>query len=221
MSLSVNCTLGSRSYNVARQLARQVIPKPVRHNLGLLRGEWQARRSPARAYQNRVMLPRIARWGGTVLLVGCRSYTAWEPRYLERHNTVCWTLDIDPKTARWGSPKRHVIAPIEQATSHFIAGIFDAVVLSGVFGFGVDEVAAQQAAIAACAAVLKPGGLLVLGWNSDLVSDPLALTAIEQNFISSPDARVTFRRCTHVFDFHIRHGLASPIAVPICDLVNA
>jgi SAM-dependent methyltransferase len=87
---------------------------------------------------------------------------------LEGHGVACWTLDIDPEVIRWGATGRHVIAPIEQAATHFHAAMFDTVLLSGVFGFGIDDVKAQEAAIAACAAVLKPGGLLVLGWNADL-----------------------------------------------------
>jgi hypothetical protein len=90
--------------------------------------------------------------------------------------------------------------------------MFDTVVLSGVFGLGVNDVAAQDSAIAACAAILKPGGLLVLGWNTDRVSDPSTLHSLEQNFEPSEDAgfvgRVTFDRCTHVFDFHTRREMA-------------
>jgi hypothetical protein len=89
--------------------------------------------------------------------------------------------------------------------------MFDTVVLSGVFGFGVDEVAGQEAAIAACAAVLKPGGLLVLGWNADLVADPSRLMEITRHFGASRDAelvnRVTFRGSTHTFDFYGRRRL--------------
>jgi SAM-dependent methyltransferase len=125
-------------------------------------------------------------------------------------------LDIDPDVVRWGAPQRHITASIEQATSHFSAAMFDTVVLSGVFGFGVNEIAGQEAAIAACAVILKPGGLLVLGWNSDLVADPSMLTEVRRNFDSPSDpeldGRVTFRRSTHVFDFHTRRAWARVVA---------
>ena len=165
-------------------------------------------RSPDRVYLRRVILPQIARRGGVVLLVGCRRYTVHDPILLEQHGVVCWTLDIDLEAARWGAAGRHVIAPIEQAMLHFPAAMFDTVVLSGVFGFGVDDKAAKEAAITASAAVLKPGGLLVLGWNADLVADPSALVAITRHFGASHDAeltdRVIFRGSTHIFDFYAR-----------------
>jgi SAM-dependent methyltransferase len=201
----------------ARWLTRQVIPKPVRHRLGTWLGEWQARRSPARVYQNRVILPQIGVRGGTVLLVGCRRYTAQEPAFLARHGVVCWTLDIDPAVVRWGAAGRHVTGRIEQATSHFRAATFDTVLLSGVFGFGVDEAATQDAAIDACSIILKSGGLLVLGWNNDLVSDPASLSSVTREFSPSSDAelggRVTFRQSTHIFDFYTRRAR---VGAPTC-----
>ena len=94
--------------------------------------------------------------------------------------------------------------------------MFDTVLLSGVFGFGIDDVKAQEAAVAACAAVLKPGGLLVLGWNADLVTDPSMLMGITRHFGASRDAelvdRVTFRDSTHTFDFYARHRLTDGVS---------
>ena len=212
-----------------RRLARRTIPKALRRRLGRL-GEFLVPFSPDRVYLKRVILPRIAR-RGTVLLVGCRRYTANDPRFLERRGVVCWTLDIDPDVAHWGAEDRHVIAPIEQAASHFPADMFDAVMLNGVLGYGVDRIEAQEAAIGACAAILKPGGLLVLGWNADLVADPSALTTIVHHFDRPSDAnlaaRISFRRSTHVFDFHARRAWIGAIAFvwsglqPLCGLLAA
>jgi SAM-dependent methyltransferase len=195
---------------LALRLARKVLPKVVRHRLGTLRGELRTRRSPDRKYQNRVIVPRIAARGGTALLVGCRRFTAHEPAILARQGAICWTLDIDPAVARWGAVGRHVIAPIEQASAYFSRGMFDTVLLSGVFGFGINDLPAQEAAIAACAAILKPGGLLVLGWNTDRVADPSGLRGLARDFRPSRDGqlagRVAFRGSTHVFDFYCRRG---------------
>jgi SAM-dependent methyltransferase len=210
-----------------RRLARWTIPKALRRRLGRL-GEWLVPFAPDRIYLKRVILPQIAR-RGIVLLVGCRRYTAHDPIYLERRGVVCWTLDIDPAVARWGAPRHHLIAPIEDAASHFAPATFDTVVLNGVLGYGVDDADAQEAAVLACAAVLKPGGLLVLGWNSDLVADPSRLTGITRNFDTSSDAelrgRVTFRRSTHVFDFHTRRAWVGAVTFmwaglqPLCNLL--
>jgi SAM-dependent methyltransferase len=171
--------------------------------------------SPDRVFLQRVILPRIARRGGSALLVGCRRYTAHDPIMLEGHGVACWTLDIDPEVMRWGAMGRHVIAPIEQAASRFHPAMFDTVLLSGVFGFGIDDVKAQEAAIVACATVLKPGGLLVLGWNADLLADPSMLMGITRHFGASRDAelvdRVTFRGSTHIFDFYARRRLTDGV----------
>jgi hypothetical protein len=84
------------------------------------------------------------------------------------------------------------------------------VVLNGVFGFGVHGIDAQESAIDACAARFKPGGLLVLGWNSDLVRDPVGLAGLARRFDRASDTepmgRVTFHRSTHVFDFYTRRS---------------
>jgi SAM-dependent methyltransferase len=162
----------------------------------------------------------VARRGGTALLVGCRRYTARDPALLEGHGVAAWTLDIDPRVARWGATGRHIIAPIQHAALHFRAAMFDTVLLSGVFGFGVDDVPAQEAAIAACATVLRPGGLLVLGWNADRVADPSTLKEIRRDFRSSGAAgladRVAFDASTHIFDFYTRGGARGkgPTTVP-------
>jgi hypothetical protein len=72
---------------------------------------------------------------------------------------------------------------------------------------------AEEAAIDACAVIVKPGGLLVLGWNSNLVADPVVLTGLARNFDRAPDTeamgRVTFHRGTRVFDFHTRRPKCS------------
>jgi SAM-dependent methyltransferase len=166
---------GPENVSPIRLLARKLLPKALRHRLGSLITDVQIPSSPDRRYLRQVILPRIARRGGTVLLVGCQWYTARDPRFLKRRGVVCWTLDVDPKMAKWGSKGHHVVAPVGRATSHFGSAMFDIVVLSGVFGFGLDEVSAQAKAIEECAAILKPGGLFVLGWNCGLVDDPSTL----------------------------------------------
>ena len=194
--------------SLTRRLVRSLMPRRIRHILAGWVSDWRVMNSPDRVYLRQVILPQIARHGGIALLVGCRRYTLQDPIFLQQRGTVCWTLDIDPAAIRWGAAGHHVVAPIEQSASIFGAAMFDTVVLSGVFGFGVNEFDVQEAAIDACAAILKPGGLLVLGWNSDLVADPVVLTGLARNFDRAPDTeavgRVTFHRGTHVFDFHTR-----------------
>jgi len=148
-----------------------------------------------------------------VLLVGCRRYTVRDPYFIQQHGVICWTLDIDPAAALWGLPGCHIVAPMEQAASRFDPAMFNTVVLSGVFGFGLNEVVAQEEAITACATILKPSGLLVLGWNTNRVVDPSTLHSLRRDFKPSDDVklvgRVTFRHCTHVFDFYTRRDVTS------------
>ena len=91
---------------------------------------------------------------------------------------------------------------------YFAPETFDTVVLSGVFGFGLDSVPEQDASIAACAAILKPEGILVLGWNTDRVSDPEMLPKLAECFRRHHDAelpdRIMFKHSTHVFDMYGR-----------------
>ena len=42
-----------------------------------------------------------------------------------------------------------------------------------MFGFGIDTVSVQRSACEAMAAVIKPGGWLLLGWNKDRITDPI------------------------------------------------
>jgi SAM-dependent methyltransferase len=195
------------------RIARRVLPYPIRHRLGewlskQWLGDWLAQRSPDRAYLSQALFPRLASLGGTILVVGCRRYTASDPKLLQKHGAICWTIDIDPEAAQWGASGRHIIGPIEQAASQFDAATFDIVVLSGVFGFGLDDAVTQEAAIEASATILKPGGLLVLGWNTDRAADPSSLAGIARYFKMSDDpelsSRVSFSGSTHVFDFYSR-----------------
>jgi SAM-dependent methyltransferase len=122
-------------------------------------------------------------------------------------------LDVDPKMAKWGSRGHHVIAPIGRATAYFRQAMFDTVVLNGVFGYGLDEASAQAKAIEECAKILKPGGLLVIGWNFELVDDPSTLSETKRYFRTASETgavdRVTFRPATHVFDFYVRYAVAA------------
>ena len=193
---------------MSRRLAHLVIPKKIRRRLGELLWSGKTCRSPDRLYLRERLLPWIARRGGCVLLVGCRRYTARDPMYLQQQGIRCWTLDIDPATSRWGAPGRHAVGAIEQACSIFAPETFDTVVLSGVFGFGLDSIPEQDASIAACAAILKPKGILALGWNTDRVSDPEMLPKLAECFRRHHDAelpdRIMFKHSTHVFDMYCR-----------------
>jgi hypothetical protein len=119
------------------------------------------------------------------------------------------TLDIDPARARYGAPG-HLVGSVTDLGSHVPAGSLAAIVLSGVIGFGLDEPAAVEAALSACAASLRPGGWLVVGWNDtdDLRVVPLeaseALASLEHRPLPPFGAAThpTFSPARHTFDFY-------------------
>lgn len=99
----------------------------------------------------------------TVLFVGTRWYTASYERRLRGHRFV--TLDVDPAAARHGSRQAHLTCCLSEADAHLPAGAFDAVIVNGVFGWGLDDAARGAAALRACRTLLDPGGWLLIGWN--------------------------------------------------------
>lgn len=163
---------------------------------------------PDRRLMADVYIPALAARGGTILWVGARAYTVQDYGALERQGAVVWTTDIDPKAARWGRHGRHRTGDLCDIDRVFPDITFDAIVCNGVFGFGVDTPEMQARAYAAMANVLKPKGLLLLGWNTDKTSDPVA-DSLPQAWFKSVDfagvgARTTFTDVTHVYDIFKR-----------------
>lgn len=155
-------------------------------------------------------VPALSALGGRILWVGCREYTLDDYAALEAGGGEVWTTDIDPGAARWGRAGRHRTGDVCQADALFADLTFDTVVCNGVLGYGVDHPEQQRQALAALAAVLRPGGRLLLGWNTDKVEDPLGAGLIDQAFEPAPmgdrPPRVTFEAVTHVYDSLIRKG---------------
>ena len=99
-----------------------------------------------------------------LLFVGCDWYTQGYGALFAPRSERFRTVDVDPAKARFGSPD-HLVAPMQDLGRHCAPGSIDVIVANGVFGFGIDDRAALEAAFAAAHTVLKPAGTLVLGWN--------------------------------------------------------
>jgi len=119
--------------------------------------------------QDRRLLEReILPWFGEreeyrrVLFVGCDWYTRHYDAFFEGREY--WTLEKDPARRRYGA-ERHVTASVVDLADHFPEQSFDLVLLNGVLGWGLDDPAEAEAALAACTTRLAPGGVLLLGWN--------------------------------------------------------
>jgi SAM-dependent methyltransferase len=161
-------------------------------------------RSPDRLVLVDRYIPAFASAGGRMLWVGCQAYTAGYPARLEAGGGEVWTLEFDPAAALWGAEGRHRTGDLKRAEQLFADLAFDAILCNGVLGFGVNSPDDQQTALAAMAKILRPGGLLLLGWNTDKIADPVAagFTAAAYRPATRGDLpqRMTFPTVTHVFD---------------------
>ena len=155
------------------------------------------------------ILPNVVRLNPPKLLfVGCRSYTAAYCEYWMRSKISCWTIDIDPVAAKWGVPGRHIIGDVLHADEMFRESEFDVSIMNGVFGFGIETIDEMDRAVKSIATITKQGGLLIIGWNTDVISDPADLPSIKQHFRYSEaepfSKRQTFQSSTHVYDFYVK-----------------
>ena len=156
------------------------------------------------------ILPELARDPAVmrILFVGAQWYTA---RYAESFEGKTFaTIDPDPNAARFGGAT-HAVGRIQDLAHHFPGAVFDAIVMTGVIGYGLNERADVDLAIAACAAALRPGGWLVLGVNELLPTyvDPAASPA-SRAFMAEPfgrrasariDIDLPFKERRHTFVF--------------------
>jgi SAM-dependent methyltransferase len=165
-------------------------------------------RSPDRALLAKIIIPTLAQTrvlscGADALWIGCRRYTVRYYRLIEARGARCWTLDIDPSVRRWGRTGRHIVGDMLELDRLFPDMRFDVVLCNGVFGWGVDTPSEQKKAYAALASITKPGGLLLLGWNTDRISDPSEANSasfFEPSCLPGFGTRKMVKGCTHVYD---------------------
>lgn len=159
-----------------------------------------ARRPDRRMLHDRI-LPAFTGFR-SILWAGCRAYTTHYYVLLESRGGACWTMDIDPAAAAYGNGERHVTADLTCVDQHFDTGAFDAVLCNGVFGWGIDTPDRQLEALQAMARVLEPGGLLLLGWNTHKVGDPVALAApqFERQALPGLPSHIAVTGSTHRYD---------------------
>ena len=160
-----------------------------------------------RQYMTHNILPALEKHQiQRILLVGCRAYTARYGGRLARAGVDCWTTDIDPQAAIWGVKDQHIVADIKNIHNICPPESFDAVLLNGVIGDGVDDEDAMNRAVEAIVQILKPGGILLIGWNSNKNHpDPMTLAAVTTYFsrqaVSPLPLRKTFPDTDHVYDW--------------------
>ncbi len=184
---------------------KKLVPSPVRMWAKDILNARRVRRNPGRIALVNEILSAYAACGGRILWIGCRRYTKGYGRLLEKSGGECWTVDIEIGHAKWGENGRHLTGDLLLIDQLVPASSFDSVLCNGVFGFGVDTRSAQVAALRAMATILKPGGRLLLGWNTDRVEDPLGLDFMQGAFVGDAltehGARWAVPEAGYVYDF--------------------
>ncbi|HRJ70438.1 MAG TPA: hypothetical protein PK812_12625 [Beijerinckiaceae bacterium] len=181
------------------------LPQSLMASINSLRHDRAILAQPDRRHLEQEIVPYLGRTGARdVLFVGTRSYTTHYPALFEQAGMTLWTTDIDPFAARYGVAGRHVTIDATHLTPETFGRRFDAVVFSGVIGFGLDSDVQISRAASALSQLITNDGVLVLGWNSDRSADPLDNPVWRRLFRRSTRAgavgRTSFRTCTHVFD---------------------
>jgi SAM-dependent methyltransferase len=169
--------------SAAGSIAKTLVPRPVRLWVKDILNARRVRRNPGRIALVNEILPAYAKLGGRILWIGCRRYTNSYGRLLSKDGGECWTTDIEPTHAKWGEKHRHFTCDVVEIDKLIPSEAFDTVLCNGVFGFGVDTREAQLAALQAMGSILKPGGRLLLGWNTERVEDPAGLEVVRRDLV--------------------------------------
>ena len=145
----------------------------------------------------------------SVLFIGCEKYTAAYPaRFADRDFA---TMDIDPGKTKYGA-SRHVVDSFANLGAHFAPGSLDAVICNGVIGWGLDRLDEIDSAMRQSFVCLRPGGILILGWNDIEPWRPVPLEQVDGLRSFFPWTLAPFPSPTyptlgemrHVFSFFMR-----------------
>ena len=202
--------------------AKSLVPKPL-HRFVLLRivgmndqYERMLRENPERLFLQNDALPWVSASYKQVLFVGTAVYTYQYEKLFADDPDRYTTIDRNPSTKVWGS-KHHIVAPIEQINQHRPPGFFDCIVLSGVLAYripehgdyGLVEQDDLRALLKVLHGVLRPGGLLLVGWNLKDMAQSLSQLGLLEPYFAPTDktpwgARKVFPGDPHAFEFYER-----------------
>ncbi len=209
----VNDTFPGVKSMIPKSLHRFVLLKVVGVNKGY---EHMLRTNPERLFLEKEALPWVARSYRKVLFVGTASYTYHYERIFADDPSRYSTIDRMPLNRVWGADS-HIVDSIENIDRHRPEGFFDAIVLSGVLAyripqhneFGLIEEHELRPLLAALHRVIRPGGLLLVGWNQKDMPQSLhqrgLLEPLFKPFDQTPwGARKDFQGDSHAFEFYQR-----------------
>jgi SAM-dependent methyltransferase len=145
-----------------------------------------------------------------ILFVGIEWYTRKYPSLFG--DREFWTLDIDPLVARYGAAGRHIVDSVTNVGDYFEPRSLDVIFCHGVFGPWLEEKEVCDRTFADCFEILRPGGLLILGWSTreDVMPHPPdTLQSIQtfEHFVLPPFTawrHPTFGHWRMVIDFYRR-----------------
>ena len=165
-------------------------------------------RCPDRIYLEQTLLPTLgAQAFKKVLFIGCECYTRHYGNHFTAAGSDYWTTDIRPEAAPFGAPGKHITCDVKEIDQHFAPDFqADLVIFNGVFGYGINTEADMNCSLLAIRRIMRPQGILLLGWNRDLAGEPQRLSAMSV-YQNIPDnwllpQRVDIDNSTHAYAFY-------------------
>jgi SAM-dependent methyltransferase len=144
-----------------------------------------------------------------ILFVGCATYT-WHYKRLFTKKEY-WTIDPVTRRAVFGA-KKHIVGTLRQMTQYVGKEYFDLIICNGILGFGLDNLQDVEASFKTCHYCLRPGGILIVGWNDIPERAPRKLEEYKilrnfQPYVFSPlgtTKYLTKTKWRHTYNFYIK-----------------
>ena len=162
------------------EIVRAVVPRRIRKSLYHAVLDRRIECLPSRRFIHQTLLPLLGADCANLLFVGIQGYNRQIARTCASLDLTLWTVDVDPAAMRWGAPSKHIVGDVRAIDQQIAAGFFDAAIMNGVLGYGVDDPQGAEESIRALATVVKPNGFVVIGWNPGRVADYRDLAVVRQ-----------------------------------------
>lgn len=99
-----------------------------------------------------------------LLFIGVASYT-WH--YYSRLDYDVCTIELNEERAKFGKKGAHVVGSATELPRFYAESSLDVIVANGLIGYGLNSEPDFDQLMVGCHHCLKPGGILVLGYNND------------------------------------------------------
>ena len=127
-----------------------------------------------RVFMEESILPALACLpdGTTILFVGIEWYTSHYERYFYNSGVTFITCDIELSYSSYGSTMGHITSDIQNITRIMGLDVYDVVIITGVFGYGVDTEEQFHKTIENLYSIIKDKGILLVGWDRERSIEP-------------------------------------------------